>query len=63
MAAPPYNGNADLPDIAGDLQLDQHRLSPSDHPDLHIIIYTPVPSTDASARLKLMLGGPRTASA
>jgi len=49
--------------IAGDLQLDQHRLSPSDHPDLHIIIYTPVPSTDASARLKLMLGGLRTASA
>jgi hypothetical protein len=42
--------------IAGELHLEQHRVSPSDHPDLHIIIYTPVPSTDASERLRLMLG-------
>lgn len=29
------------PDV-GDLRLEHHRLTPSDHPDLHLIVYTPV---------------------
>jgi len=47
--------------LAGDLQLEQHRLAPSDHPDLHLIIYTPVPATDAAGRLRLMIGEGRPA--
>jgi transcriptional regulator with XRE-family HTH domain len=36
---------------AGLLTLEHHQFVPSDHPDLHVVIYTPVPSTDAAARL------------
>ena len=42
---------------AGLLTLEHHQLSPSDHPDLHIVIYTPVPGTDAAARLSALLDG------
>jgi len=41
--------------LAGELHLEQHRLAPSDQPDLHIVIYTPVPSSDAPARLRRLL--------
>lgn len=47
--------------LAGELHLEQHRLSPSDHPDLHLTIYTPVAASDAADRLRLMLGGGRPA--
>jgi transcriptional regulator with XRE-family HTH domain len=36
---------------AGVLRLEHHQLVPSDHPDLHVVIYTPAPGTDAAARL------------
>lgn len=31
---------------AGDLHMEQHNLKPSDHPGLHVVIYTPLPSPD-----------------
>jgi hypothetical protein len=34
----------------------QHTLAPSDHPDLHLVIYTPVLTTDTPARLHQLLG-------
>ena len=39
----------------GDLRLEHHRLAPSDHPDLHLVIYTPVHGTDAAERLTRLL--------
>jgi transcriptional regulator with XRE-family HTH domain len=41
--------------IVGDLHLEQHSLAPSDHPDLHLVIYTPVLTTDTPARLHQLL--------
>lgn len=40
--------------LVGDLQLEHHRLAPSDQPDLHVIIYTPV-DTETTDRLRHML--------
>ena len=37
--------------VVGDLHMEQHVLAPSDHPDLHVVIYAPVLSTDTPARL------------
>ncbi|GAA5069378.1 transcriptional regulator with XRE-family HTH domain [Thermocatellispora tengchongensis] len=42
--------------VAGELRLEHHRLAPSDHPGLHLVVYTPMPGTDAAERLRL-LGG------
>jgi transcriptional regulator with XRE-family HTH domain len=39
--------------VVGSLQLEQHRLAPSDHPDVRVVIYTPV-DTDAAAGLRQM---------
>ena len=39
----------------GDLRLEHHRLSPSDHPDLHLVIYTPVDDGQTPARLSALL--------
>ena len=39
----------------GDLRLEHHRLSPSDHPDLHLVIYTPVDDGDTPGRLSSLL--------
>jgi transcriptional regulator with XRE-family HTH domain len=36
----------------GDLHLERNRLAFSDHPDLHIVVYTPVRTTDTPARLR-----------
>lgn len=36
----------------GDLRLEHHRLAPSDHPDLHLVIYTPVDDGVTAARLR-----------
>jgi transcriptional regulator with XRE-family HTH domain len=43
----------------GDLRFEHHRLAPSDHPDLHLVIYTPVDDT-TRARLR-QLRVPRNA--
>jgi transcriptional regulator with XRE-family HTH domain len=37
--------------VAGTLEFEHHQLSPSDHPDLHIILYTPLPGSDSAERL------------
>ncbi|QDZ16867.1 helix-turn-helix domain-containing protein [Humibacter ginsenosidimutans] len=42
---------------AGLLTLEHHQLVPSDHPDLHVVIYTPAPATDAAARLASITSG------
>jgi transcriptional regulator with XRE-family HTH domain len=38
--------------VVGELRLEQHSMTPSDAPGLHVLIYTPVPGTDARARLR-----------
>ena len=37
--------------VVGELRLEHHQLSPSDHPDLHIVVYTPIPDSDATTKL------------
>src|SRR3546814_6797285 len=37
---------------AGDLVFEHHRVSPSDLPELHIVIYLPQPGTDTADRLR-----------
>ncbi|WP_345613713.1 helix-turn-helix transcriptional regulator, partial [Pseudonocardia adelaidensis] len=39
----------------GDLHMEQHILAPSDHPDLQVVIYTPVQTTDTPARLRRLV--------
>ncbi|QDG62264.1 helix-turn-helix transcriptional regulator [Pseudarthrobacter sp. NIBRBAC000502771] len=41
----------------GVLQLEHHQVSPSDRPDLHIVVYTPVPGSGAAAQMKSLLAG------
>jgi transcriptional regulator with XRE-family HTH domain len=38
--------------VVGDLHLEQHNMAPADAPGLHVVIYTPVPNTDARTRLR-----------
>jgi transcriptional regulator with XRE-family HTH domain len=38
--------------VVGDLHLEQHRMALSDHPQLHLVIYTPVSHTDTTTRLR-----------
>jgi len=40
--------------LVGDLRLEHHRLAPSDHPDLHVVIYTPV-DTETAPRLRQLV--------
>jgi transcriptional regulator with XRE-family HTH domain len=42
--------------VVGNLHLEQHRLAFSDHPALHVVIYTPVATTDTPARLRELIG-------
>jgi transcriptional regulator with XRE-family HTH domain len=42
--------------IAGDLCLEAHRMALSDQPDVHLVIYTPMPDTDTRARLRRLVG-------
>ena len=42
---------------AGLLTLEHHQLVPSDHPDLHVVIYTPAQGTDAAQRLARITSG------
>ena len=41
----------------GDLRLEQHRLTPSDHPDLHVVVYTPVDDGRTPGALAELLAG------
>jgi transcriptional regulator with XRE-family HTH domain len=41
--------------LVGDLRLLQNRLVLADHPDLHIVIFKPVPATETAARLRQMV--------
>jgi transcriptional regulator with XRE-family HTH domain len=41
--------------IVGELHLEQHSLTPWDHRDLHVVILTPVLTTDAAARLRQLV--------
>lgn len=43
--------------VVGELVFEHHRLTPSDHPDLHLVIYTPAPGSDTAARLARLVGG------
>ncbi|MFF1643435.1 helix-turn-helix transcriptional regulator [Streptomyces sp. NPDC058246] len=43
--------------VAGYLHVEQHRLAPSDRPDVHVVIYTPVLTTDTAARLRRLTEG------
>ncbi len=39
----------------GVLQLEHHQLSPSDRPDLHLVVYTPAPGSDAAAQMQSIM--------
>jgi len=42
------------PDV-GELHMEQHSLIPADQPRLHLVIFTPVPTTDTPTRLRRLL--------
>jgi transcriptional regulator with XRE-family HTH domain len=46
----------------GILQLEHHQLSPSDRPDLHLVVYTPSPGSDAAAQMQSLIAGTPRAS-
>ncbi|AXJ09995.1 helix-turn-helix transcriptional regulator [Arthrobacter sp. PM3] len=39
----------------GVLQLEHHQLSPSDRPDLHIVVYTPAPGSGAGVQMQRLM--------
>jgi transcriptional regulator with XRE-family HTH domain len=39
----------------GVLRLEHHQVSPSDRPDLHIVVYTPAPDSDAAEQIQRLL--------
>jgi PAS domain-containing protein len=41
--------------VAGELVFEQHRLVPSDAPELHLVMYAPVPGTPTRDRLQMLL--------
>lgn len=41
---------------AGTLLLEHHRLALSDHPDLHLVIYTAAPASDTARRIPELVG-------
>lgn len=41
----------------GVLQLEHHQLSPSDRPDLHLVVYTPAPGSEAAAQVQSLMAG------
>lgn len=42
----------------GELRLEHHRLVPSDHPELHLVVYTPVDDGETPERLARLLEQP-----
>ncbi|MDP8930670.1 MAG: hypothetical protein M3O70_19410 [Actinomycetota bacterium] len=43
--------------LVGELHFEHHRLAPADHPDLHLVIYTPVLATDTPERMRRLIVG------
>lgn len=43
--------------VAGDLYLEQHIVTVSADPNLHLVIYVPVPTTATAARLRRLMDG------
>jgi len=41
--------------VVGDLTFEQHRLTPADHPELHVVVYTPVEDGRTPAALAELL--------
>lgn len=39
----------------GVLRFEHHQVSPSDRPDLHIVVYTPAPGSDAAEQMQLLM--------
>ncbi|MFF2345646.1 helix-turn-helix transcriptional regulator [Pseudarthrobacter sp. NPDC058119] len=70
-ASPEFRAGWDLYDIlgfesrerlfhhpaVGVLQLEHHQVSPSDRPDLHIVVYTPAPGSDAAEQMQSLMAG------
>ena len=68
-ASPEFRQGWDLSDIlgfesrerlfhhpaVGVLQLEHHQVSPSDRPDLHIVVYTPAPGSDAAVQMQSLM--------
>jgi hypothetical protein len=48
--------------VVGEMHMEQHSLVPSDDPGLHLVVFTPVLSTDTPARLRQLLDTPRPTS-
>jgi transcriptional regulator with XRE-family HTH domain len=46
----------------GVLQLEHHQLSPSDRPDLRLVVYTPAPGSAAVAQMESLIAGSAGAS-
>jgi transcriptional regulator with XRE-family HTH domain len=42
--------------VVGELHLEQHSMTPSNAPGLHVVLFTPVPNTDAHTRLRRLRG-------
>jgi transcriptional regulator with XRE-family HTH domain len=43
--------------VVGDLHLEPHRVTLSEDPHLHMVVFTPVPGTDTAARLRRLADG------
>lgn len=41
--------------LVGVLRLEHHQVSPSDRPDLHLVVYTPAPDSDAAEQIQRLL--------
>ncbi|MFJ5956146.1 helix-turn-helix transcriptional regulator [Paenarthrobacter sp. NPDC092416] len=41
----------------GVLQLEHHQVAPSDRPDLHIVVYTPTPGSNAEGQMRRLMEG------
>lgn len=44
----------------GDLHMEQHILVPTDHPNLRLVTFTPIPDGETAARLRRLLDEPNT---
>jgi hypothetical protein len=46
--------------VAGELVFEQHRLVPSDAPELHLVMYVPVPGTPTGEKMRKLLADETT---
>lgn len=42
--------------VAGELIFEQHRMVPSDAPEVHVVMYVPLANSETSKRMQLLLG-------